>query len=147
MIHNLNNFVNESLGSSLTFSAHGRWGKEKNLSAEKSVRPKSFGGEAQAGGQKGRGLGEGIFARLLPVPVPFEQRKSGRGFGGIPLFLCEIKMRPVPPPLQYIARQTPQKNTLFIRRKRNPARGKMKRAKSIFLWCGELVERWRGWLP
>ena len=23
----------------------------------------------------------------------------------------------------------------------------MKRAKSIFLWCGELVERWRGWLP
>ena len=25
--------------------------------------------------------------------------------------------------------------------------GKMKRAKSIFLWCGELVEQWRGWLP
>jgi len=24
---------------------------------------------------------------------------------------------------------------------------KMKRAKSIFLWCGELVEQWRGWLP
>ena len=23
----------------------------------------------------------------------------------------------------------------------------MKRAKSIFLWCGELVEQWRGWLP
>ena len=23
----------------------------------------------------------------------------------------------------------------------------MKRAKSIFLWCGELVERRRGWLP
>ena len=23
----------------------------------------------------------------------------------------------------------------------------MKRAKSIFLWCGELAERWRGWLP
>ena len=62
-------------GSSLNFSAHGGWGKEKNLkSAEKSVRPKSFGGEAQAGGQKGRGL------------------------GGIPLFLCEIKLRPVPPP-------------------------------------------------
>src|SRR3989338_7510668 len=39
------------------------------------IRPlKSFGGEAKAGGQKGRGL------------------------GGIPLFLCSIKMRPVPPP-------------------------------------------------
>ncbi|MFH1611283.1 MAG: hypothetical protein ABIA83_01635, partial [Patescibacteria group bacterium] len=24
---------------------------------------------------------------------------------------------------------------------------KMKRAKSIFLRCGELVEQWRGWLP
>ena len=23
----------------------------------------------------------------------------------------------------------------------------MKRAKSIFLWCGEFVEQWRGWLP
>src|SRR3989344_2551137 len=23
----------------------------------------------------------------------------------------------------------------------------MKRAKSIFLWCGERGERWRGWLP
>ena len=23
----------------------------------------------------------------------------------------------------------------------------MKRSKSIFLWCGELVEQWRGWLP
>ena len=23
----------------------------------------------------------------------------------------------------------------------------MKRAKSIFLRCGELVEQWRGWLP
>src|SRR3989344_8935944 len=32
--------------------------------------------------------------------------------------------------------KAPQKNTLFIRRKRNPGR-KMKRAKSIFLWCGE----------
>jgi len=27
MIHNLKNFVNESLGSSLNFSAHGGWGK------------------------------------------------------------------------------------------------------------------------
>src|SRR3989344_944452 len=23
----------------------------------------------------------------------------------------------------------------------------MKRAKSIFLWCGEFVEQWLGWLP
>jgi len=47
-------------------------GKE---SVRRKIRlPKSFGGEAQAGGQKGRGL------------------------GGIPLFLCEIKLRTAPPP-------------------------------------------------
>jgi len=51
--------------------------------------------------------------------------------------------------------RTPQKNTLFIRRRRNPARvieynhllGKMKRAKSIFLWWRERSEQRRGWLP
>jgi len=70
-------------GSSLNFSAHGGWGKEKNLkSAEKSVRPKSFGGEAQAGGQKGRGLGRRNFCPTASVSIPFEQRKSGRGVWG-----------------------------------------------------------------
>ncbi|MBU2008130.1 hypothetical protein KJ743_03420, partial [Patescibacteria group bacterium] len=51
MIHNLNNFVNESLGSSLNFSAHGGWGKEKNL-AEKSVRPKVLGAKPKQAGKK-----------------------------------------------------------------------------------------------
>jgi len=34
----------------------------------------------------------------------------------------------------------------FLFQKESGAR-KMKRAKSIFLWCGELVEQWRGCLP
>ena len=63
MIHNLNNFVNESLGSSLNFSAHGWWGKEKNLSAIKSVRPKVLGAKPKQAGKKEGGWGEGIFAR------------------------------------------------------------------------------------
>jgi len=57
--------------------------------AEKSVRPsESFGGEAQAGGQKGRGLGGRNFCphcqhlRPASVPVSFEQEKSGRGVWG-----------------------------------------------------------------
>jgi hypothetical protein len=45
-----------------------------------AVRPsKSFGGEAQAGGQKGRGLRGRNFCPPASVPIPFEQEKSGRG--------------------------------------------------------------------
>jgi len=46
------------------------------------VPPKSFGGEAQAGWQKGRGLGGRNFCPPASVPVPFEKRKNGRGFWG-----------------------------------------------------------------
>jgi len=56
------------LGSSLNFSAHGWWGKEKNLSAEKSVRPKVLGAKPKQAGKKEGGWVEGIFARLLPFP-------------------------------------------------------------------------------
>ena len=96
MIHNLNNFVNESSGSSLNFSVHGWWGKEKNLSAEKSVRRKVLGAKPppeagrQSGGKKEGGWGEGIlrqaqdkfFARLLPFPFRLSKRKAEGGCGG-----------------------------------------------------------------
>jgi hypothetical protein len=93
MIHNLNNFVNEFFGSSLNFSAHGWWGKEKNLSAEKSVRRKVLGAKPKQAGKKGGGWGEGIFARLLPFPFRLSKRKAEgppshkatdgyKGFGG-----------------------------------------------------------------
>ena len=99
MIHNLNNFVNESLGSSLNFSAHGWWGKEKNLSAIKSVRPKVLGAKPKQAGKKEGGWGEGIFARLLPFPFRLKKGKAEGGFGGEFRFsLAQIKMRPVPPP-------------------------------------------------
>ena len=52
-----------------------------------AVPPKSFGGEAQAGGQKGRGLGGRNFCPPASVPVPFEQEKSGRGVWGNSAFL------------------------------------------------------------
>jgi len=56
----------------------------RNRSPRQKIRPqKSFGGEAQAGGQKGRGLGGRNFCPLvLAVPVPFEQEKSGRRVWG-----------------------------------------------------------------
>src|SRR3989344_7013798 len=87
MIHNLNNFVNESLGSALTFSAHGGWGKEKSLSAEKSVRPKVLGAKPKQAGKKEGGWGEGIFAHLLPFPFRPRKNRAEGGFGGNSAFL------------------------------------------------------------
>src|SRR3989304_2267783 len=105
MIHNFNNFVNESLGSSLTFSAHGGWGKEKNLSAEKSVRPKVLGGNPKQAGKKGGGWGEGIFARsCLPFPFRLSKRKAEGGFGGNSAFLLPNQNEASPATLQFIAR-------------------------------------------
>ncbi len=69
-------------GSSLTFSAHGWRGKEKNLSAEKSVRPKVLGAKPKQAGKKEGGWGEGIFARLLPFPFRLSKGKAEGGFGG-----------------------------------------------------------------
>src|SRR3990167_1452368 len=103
MIHNLNNFVNESSGSSLNFSVHGWWGKEKNLSAEKSVRRKVLGAKPppeagrQSGGKKEGGWGEGIlrqaqdkvFARLLPFPFRLSKRKAEGGCGGNSAFFLK----------------------------------------------------------
>ena len=69
-------------GSSLNFSAHGWWGKEKNLSAEKSVRPKVLRAKPNQAGKKEGGWGEGIFARLLPFPSRLRKEKTEGGFGG-----------------------------------------------------------------
>ena len=49
------------IGSSLNFSAHGWWGKEKNLSAKNSVRPS-------------KGMAEGC-----GVASPAPERSSVRG--------------------------------------------------------------------
>ena len=72
----MSNYVNESLGSCLTFSVCGCWGKGETLFAEKSVRQKVLGvphnsksvcgiNSAKQAGKKEGGLGEGIFDRLL----------------------------------------------------------------------------------
>ena len=113
MITNLNNFVNESLGSSLALPANGLGGSRATSllvahfalqntasnSAENSVRRKVLGAKPKQVGKKEGGWGEGIFARLLLFPFRLSKGKAeGGGLGGIPLFLCEIKLRPVPPP-------------------------------------------------
>jgi len=80
MLHQKSKIINLK-GSSLNFSAHGGWGKEKNLSAKKSVRPKVFGvpynskavcgiNYAKQAGKKEGGWGEGIFARPRFPPPP-----------------------------------------------------------------------------
>ena len=81
MVSKNNELVNLK-GSSLNFSAHGWWGKEKNLSAEKPVRPKVLGAKPKQAGKKEGGWGEGIFARLLPFPFRLRKGKAEGGFGG-----------------------------------------------------------------
>src|SRR3989338_1188204 len=50
--------------------------------AEKSVRPKVLGAKPKQAGKKEGGLGEGIFARLLPFPYRLSKGKAEGGFGG-----------------------------------------------------------------
>jgi len=61
MVHNSNNFVNEFLRNFLIFSAYGKWGKEKNVSAEKFVYPKALRANPNLAGKKKRGLGGNEF--------------------------------------------------------------------------------------
>src|SRR3989344_3299841 len=86
-------------GSSTLLRAHGRVGASATTLSFLSAPPseKSAGGFQQAGKKEG-GWGKGIFARLLPFPFRLSKRKAEGGFGGlggIPLFSCQIKMRPV----------------------------------------------------
>src|SRR3989338_4627779 len=137
MIHNLNNFVNESSGSSLNFSAHGGWGKEKNLSAEKSVRPKVLGAKPKQAGKKGGGLGEGIFARLLPFPFRLSKRKAEGGFGGNSAFLLPNQNEASPATLQFIARH--HRKILFSLREKEIRRAQNEKSKEYFsvVWRAE----------
>jgi len=91
-------------------------GKE---SVRHKIRPsKSFGGEAQAGGQKGRGLGGRNFCPPASVPVPFEKRKSGRGVWGEFRFSFAKSNCGQPRHLpEYLEGRTPQKNTLSLEEK------------------------------
>ena len=129
MIHNLNNFVNESLGSSLNFSAHGWWGKEKNLSAEKSVRPKVLGAKPKQAGKKEGGWGEGIFARLLSFPFRLSKRKT-EGFGGNSAFLLPNQNEASPATLQFIARH--HRKILFSLGEKEIRRAQNEKSKECF---------------
>src|SRR3990167_6207497 len=99
-------------GSSLTFSAQGGRGKEKNLAAENPVRPSEGMAEGGCGGNSA---------------MPERNQK-------------------VDSPAVLLEEAGHHRKILFSLREEKSSR-KMKRAKSIFLWCGELVEQWRGCLP
>src|SRR3989338_9234923 len=88
-------------------------------------RRKVLGVKPKQAGKKEGGWGEGIFAPPASVPVPFEQRKSGRGVWGEFRFSFAKSNCGQPRNLpEYLEGRTPQKNTLFIKRKRNRARAK-----------------------
>ena len=89
-------------------------------------------GEAQAGGQKGSGWGEGIFARLLCPP------KAGWGWGK--------RFRN-----SSVKRKTKQKNFRFLNWKKF-GDAQLKNVKKIFLFCstkqsGGGRKRWAGLSP
>ena len=69
-------------------------------------RRKVLGAKPKQASKKEGGWGEGIFARLLPFPFRLRKGKAERGgLGGIPLFLCEIKLRTAPPPARILGGQ------------------------------------------
>ena len=134
MVSKNNELVNLK-GSSLIFSAHGWWGKEKNLSAEKSVRPKVLGAKPKQAGKKGGGWGEGIFARLLPFRL--SKRKAEGGFGGNSAFLLPNQNEASPATLQFIARH--HRKILFSLGERKIRRAQNEKSKEYFsvVWRAE----------
>src|SRR3989339_665083 len=139
MIHNLNNFVNESLGSSLNFSAHGWWGKEKSLFAEKSARPKVLGAKPKQAGKKGGGWGEGIFARLLPFPFRLSKRKAEGGFGGNSAFLLLNKNEASPATCLNTWKAGHHRKILFSLEEKEIRRAQNEKSKEYFsvVWRAE----------
>src|SRR3989338_1742976 len=138
MIHNLNNFVNESSGSSLNFPAHGWWGKEKNLSAKKSVRRKVLGAKPKQAGKKEGGWGEGIFARLLPFPFSLSKRKT-EGFGGNSAFLLPNQNEASPATCLNTWRAGHHRKILFSLGERKIRRAQNEKSKEYFsvVWRAE----------
>ncbi len=122
-------------GSSLNFFAQEWWGKEKNLSVENPVRRKVLGvphnseavygiNSAKKAGKK-EGVGGRNFCPTASVSVPFEKRKSGREVWGEFRFFFTKSNCGQPRHLpEYLEGRTPQKNTLFIKRRKNRARAK-----------------------
>ncbi|MDP1760058.1 MAG: hypothetical protein Q8L01_01160 [Candidatus Woesebacteria bacterium] len=84
MIHNLNNFVNESSGSSLNFSAHGWWGKEKNCNPAEKI---AVGSEGEAEGGCG-GNSASPEPKRSPVALLVQSRTKQKNFP----FLLEEKI-------------------------------------------------------
>jgi len=132
MIHNLNNFVNESSGSSLNFSAHGGWGKEKNLSAEKSVCRKVLGAKPKQAGKKEGGWGEGIFARLLPFPFRLRKGKAEGGFGGNSAFPLRNQIEASPATCPNTWRAEHYRKILFSLKEKEIGRAQNEKSKEYF---------------
>ena len=118
------------LGSSLNFSANGWWGKEKNLSAEKSVRPKVLGAKPKQAGKKEGGWGEGIFARLLPFPFRLSKGKAEGGFGGNSAFPLLNQNEASPATLLFKARH--HRKILFSLGEKEIRRAQNEKSKEYF---------------
>ncbi len=106
-------------------------------SRQKIRPPKSFGGEAQAGGQKGRGWGEGIFARLLPFPSRLSKGKAEGGFGGNSAFPLLNQNEASPATLLFKARH--HRKILFSLREEKIRRAQNEKSKEYFsvVWRAE----------
>lgn len=137
MLHHKSKKVNIE-GSSLNFSAHGGWGKEKNLSAEKSLCQKVLGAKPKQAGKKEGGWGKGIlrhaqdkfFASLLPFPFRLSKRKAEGGCGGNSAFPLLNQNEASPATLQFIARH--HRKILFSLREKEIRRAQNEKSKEYF---------------
>ena len=146
MITNLNNFVNESLGSSLALPANGLGGSRATSllvahfalqntasnSAEKSARRKVLGAKPKQAGKKEGGWGEGIFARLLPFPFRLSKGKAEGGFGGNSAFPLRNQIEASPATCLNTWKAEHRRKILFSLEEKEIGRAQNEKSKEYF---------------
>ena len=92
---------------------------------------KSAGGFRQAGKKEGVGGKEFLPACFRSRSVWAREKRKG-GLGGIPLFSCQIKMRPAPPPAWILGRQDTTEKYSFSLGEKEIRRAQNEKTKEYF---------------
>ena len=123
-----------------TAQAGGRVGASATiLSFLSAPPPKKSAGGFPAGGQKGRELGGRNFCPSVSVPVPFEQEKSGRGFGWNSAFLLPNQNEASPATCLNTWKTEHHRKILFLLREEKIRRVQNGKSKEYFsvVWRAE----------
>jgi len=115
------------------------WKVEKNLSAEKSVRPRVLGvplfsgiNSAKQAGKKEGGWGEGIFARLLPFPFRLSKGNAEGGVGGNSAFPLRNQIEDSPATCLNTWKAEHRRKILFSLKEKEIGRAQNEKSKEYF---------------